>query len=292
MMKNYDRTRTGFMNYQDFSTTFKDPEQDQDIYAFVHSQLNPAGLIDDSGSPPGEGGEGAADVTNIVIPLLKIKELSEMNKVEKKTFKDRIIPPELLEKLKVKLKPVPSWQLVWTSEGTNSRTQVSVWAVSKALTMWERSNKMRVSLGHYAVSGFKDPNSDKKHERLTLEFTDTSVMSMQHSKVLEMAVDQLVPHPMKYVQVWHQELGTGNFYAWKPIPPSIDHVALGMVGTTTPDEPDPEMVRCVPKAWVIPSKMDPQIDLGGFWSRRQERLRLGCQLAPANGSGARTREAQ
>jgi hypothetical protein len=45
----------------------------------------------------------------------------------------------------------------------------------------------------------------------------------------------------------------------RPIPPSIDHVALGMVGTNTPEEPDPEMVRCVPKAWVIPSKFEPRM---------------------------------
>src|SRR5688500_6281110 len=45
----------------------------------------------------------------------------------------------------------------------------------------------------------------------------------------------------------------------KPIPPSIDHVAMGMVGTTTPEEPPPELVRCVPKAWVIPSKFEPRM---------------------------------
>ncbi len=114
--------------------------------------------------------------------------------------------------------------------------------------MWERSNKMRVSLGHYAVPGFLDPSKAKdRADRLTLEFTDTSVLSISHSTVLEMAVEQLVPHPIKYVQVWHQELGSVQFYAWKPIPPSIDHVALGMVGTNTSEEPAPELVRCVPK---------------------------------------------
>lgn len=159
----------------------------------------------------------------------------------------------------MKLKPVPSWEKVWTSEGTNSRNQVSVWEVQRALTMWERSNKMRVSLGHYAIGGFKDPNSSSKHEPLTLEFTDTSKLSIQRSQVLEMAVEQLVPHPIKYQQVWHQELGAVHFYAWKPIPPTMDHVALGFVGTNTPDEPDPEMVRCVPKAWVIPSKFEPRL---------------------------------
>jgi hypothetical protein len=178
-----------------------------------------------------------------------------MNKVEKKGFKDQIIPVEVLQALKVKLKPVPQWEKVWTSEGTNSRQQTSVWGVSKAITVWERNNKMRVSLGHYATAGFLDPSKDKKYERLTLEFTDTSVFSISHSKVLDMAVDQLIPHPIKYVQVWHQQLGAQQFYAWKPIPPSIDHVALGMVGTNTPDEPEPELVRCVPKAWVIPTKV-------------------------------------
>ena len=181
--------------------------------------------------------------------------------VEKKGFKNQIIPQEVLAALKVKLKPVPAWEKVWTSEGTNSRHQVSVWGVSKAITVWERNNKMRVSLGHYACAGFRDPSqaAGKKFEHQTLEFTDTSVFSINHSKVLEMAVEQLVPHPSKYVQVWHQELGAVQFYAWRPIPPTIDHVALGMVGTNSPEEPDPEMVRCVPKAWVMPSKHEPRL---------------------------------
>ena len=125
--------------------------------------------------------------------------------------------------MKVKLKPVPQWERVWTSEGTNSRHQVSVWAVNKATTIWERSNKMRVSLGHYAVAGFIDPSKDKKYERFTLEFTDTSTLSIKHSAVLEMAVEQLVPHPIKYVQVWHSQLGNVQFYAWYGDMPSIQH---------------------------------------------------------------------
>lgn len=204
MMKNYDSTGSGTMNYHDFSKTFRDPDEEQDIYVFVNAQLSPAGL-----DTP-----GAFDINNIVIPPMKIKELYDLHKVEKKTFKNRIIPPEVLAALKVKLKPIPQWEKVWTSEGTNSRHQVSIWEVTKALTLWERSNKMRVSLGHYAVSGFLDPSKDKKYERLTLEFTDTSTLSIKHSEVLEMAVEQLVPHPIKYVQVWHQELGSVQFYAW------------------------------------------------------------------------------
>lgn len=251
--RTYDTSKTGSLSYADFSRTFKDPDEESDIYAVARSQLLPMGAGDDSN--PG----GVADVTNIVIPPMPIKELYDINKVEKKTFKNQIIPQEVLAALKVKLKPVPAWEQVWTSEGTNSRHQVSVWAINAAITVWERNNKMRVSLGHYATSGFLDPSKDKKFERLTLEFTDTSVFSINHSKVLEMAVEQLVPHPMKYVQVWHQELGAVQFYAWKPIPPSIDHVALGFVGTNTPEEPPPELVRCVPKAWVIPSKFEPRL---------------------------------
>jgi len=251
IMRKYDSTHSGTLHYQDFSATFKDPDEHTDIYEVAHSLLNPVAAEESSGM----------DVSNIVIPPMPIQELYDMNKKKKPGFKNKVIPPELLKALKVKLKPVPSWEKVWTSEGTNSRHQVSVWEVNKETTMWERSNKMRVSLGHYAVGGFQDPNraKDKKHEPLTLEFTDTSVLSISHSEVLEMAVDQLVPHPSRYVQVWHQELGSHPFYAWKPIPPSIDHVALGYVGTNTPDEPPPEAVRCVPKAWVIPTKYEARL---------------------------------
>src|SRR4051812_12365001 len=98
-MKNYDSTHHGALNYHDFSKTFKDPDevgtltdsrpscgvraeaqlfpcpdppshcssQELDIYQYVNAQLNPAGLQQ----------EPLQDVSNVVIPQQRIKELYE-----------------------------------------------------------------------------------------------------------------------------------------------------------------------------------------------------------------------
>ncbi len=86
-----------------------------------------------------------------------------------------------------------------------------------------------------------------------------STFLLVHSDSLEWVIYQLIPHPVKYHQVWHQELGNQPFYAWKPIPPSDEFVALGMIGTTSPEEPSVELVRCVPRQWVVPTKFEPRL---------------------------------
>lgn len=51
---------------------------------------------------------------------------------------------------------------------------------------------------------------------------------------------------------------------WQPIPPSAQYVALGMVVTTSENEPaierereDGQAVRCVSRALVVPSRFRP-----------------------------------
>jgi len=50
--------------------------------------------------------------------------------------------------------------------------------------------------------------------------------------------------------VWSLDHGKNKFYAWEPIPPSDEFVALGMVGSKTEDPPKVNCVRCVPREWV------------------------------------------
>ena len=52
------------------------------------------------------------------------------------------------------------------------------------------------------------------------------------------------------MQIWNQQRGKTQFFAWKPIPPNPAFVAMGMVGTTTEDEPPRDIMRCVPKHWL------------------------------------------
>mmetsp|Transcript_23616 Transcript_23616/g.46219 ORF Transcript_23616/g.46219 Transcript_23616/m.46219 type:complete len:126 (+) Transcript_23616:21-398(+) len=58
--------------------------------------------------------------------------------------------------------------------------------------------------------------------------------------------------------VWSQADKESKFYAWKPIPPNKNYVCLGMVGTTTHDEPALQLVRCVPVGWTVESKSKPK----------------------------------
>jgi hypothetical protein len=67
------------------------------------------------------------------------------------------------------------------------------------------------------------------------------------SKNLENVLEFVLPTPTRFRQVWNQQLGKKHFYAWYPISPSPQFVAMGMVGTTTEDPPPLNSVRCVPK---------------------------------------------
>jgi hypothetical protein len=58
----------------------------------------------------------------------------------------------------------------------------------------------------------------------------------------------MCPFPINYKMVWSQQRGEQTFFAWKPIPPGPQFVALGMFCTTTPDPPATAAMRCVPKS--------------------------------------------
>ena len=74
MMRNYDSSHHGSLNYADFAKTFRDPDEDSDIYSVANAQLKPIGASDPGDNP------GGMDVTNIVIPTMKIKELYDLSK--------------------------------------------------------------------------------------------------------------------------------------------------------------------------------------------------------------------
>jgi len=88
-------------------------------------------------------------------------------------------------------------------------------------------------------------------------------------------VNQLFPHPIKYQEVWSQKQGNSKFFAWRAISPSPDFVPLGMIGTTTPEEPSLQDMRCVPLRFLKEVKDKPKKiwddsgtggRAGSFWS--------------------------
>jgi len=63
------------------------------------------------------------------------------------------------------------------------------------------------------------------------------------------------PTPAGFRKVWTcKPMNTGGagspLFLWKPIPPTEDYVALGLVATVDDVEPKVDEVRCAPKYWA------------------------------------------
>mmetsp|Transcript_26609 Transcript_26609/g.55769 ORF Transcript_26609/g.55769 Transcript_26609/m.55769 type:complete len:610 (-) Transcript_26609:52-1881(-) len=163
------------------------------------------------------------------------------------------IPAPVLAGIKIKVKRVGKFNQVWTSQGSMSRVKGSVWEPADHKSTF-KSNKAYVYLGHYAGTGFDNPNKDG-NPRLTLEITDTTGSWVGGSSWLPFVLDRFLPRPARYRLVWSITQGANPFYAWEPVPPSDDFVALGCIGTKTDKPPDVRMMRCVCKHWLTETKV-------------------------------------
>merc|ERR1711964_340227 len=119
-----------------------------------------------------------------------------------------------------------------------------------------KRNRMRVCLGHYAVAKFGQPS--RGYSRMTLEVTDKGASGILSSSHMDAVIDRIMPHPLRFRQVWNQQRGKQKLFAWKPVPPSHDFIALGMVATTTEDPPGRTVMRCVPRRWCCAAKKAPE----------------------------------
>lgn len=167
---------------------------------------------------------------------------------------------------RVKVRRVKSryYDKVWTTEGTTSRQTLSVWA-PRVVSTW---SKLQIVVGHYAHASLDPPPSDAQF--YTFEFVDQTTNLLGSSENLKVVVDKLLPHPVKYTQVWRKELKGNSLYVWKPVAPSTRFIAMGMVCTTTPREPSVNLIRCVPSGWLEPTKSTPQKiwDDGGMGGKK------------------------
>ena len=162
------------------------------------------------------------------------------------------IPAPVLAGIKLKVKSVGRYTQVWTSQGSMSRVKGSVWEPADHKSTF-KSNRAYVYLGHYCGTGYDNPNRDGT-PRLTLEVTDTTGSWVGGSSWLPFVLDRFLPRPARYRLVWSITQGANPFYAWEPVPPSDDFVALGCIGTKTDKSPDVRMMRCVCKHWCTESK--------------------------------------
>jgi hypothetical protein len=225
----------GLISYEDFKRAFRQSEEDIESRALV---------------------AGASNFTTI--PPKPIAELTIIRKKNNEDEEDIVLTGQILQNFKVKINPVGSFEKIWTSEGTNSKSQASIWEPSMSTSMLQ-SNKTRVCLGHYAVKGFAQPKEKTTFgtsRYLLLEVTDNSASKLSKSKLTSVVLGSVFPHPLRYKQVWHMARGDKFLYAWKAIPPD-NFVAMGMMITTSEDPPDIDAIRCVPAKWVTISKQAP-----------------------------------
>ncbi len=166
------------------------------------------------------------------------------------------VPPEELKKYSAKAKKIDRFKPVWDTKGTGARNIVKVWAPEVSIG---RASAV-MCFGHYAVPGnFDKPDSGKNQKISTnsLEFEDASFWPLK-SAHLEGVIAQFCPHPRRFRLVWKHQQGDSPLYAWRPIPPSQFFVAMGMIITTSEDEPNLTSIRCMPKAWVVEARMKPR----------------------------------
>uniref|UniRef100_A0A6V2M4H7 ubiquitinyl hydrolase 1 n=1 Tax=Ditylum brightwellii TaxID=49249 RepID=A0A6V2M4H7_9STRA len=195
-----------------------------------------------------EGSEniGALAVAPPVMPLPPIPREGDKKQVVK-------IPEAVLAGIKIKLKKVTKFSQVWKSQGSMSRYKGSVWAPVIHSGAFKQ-NRAVVYLGYYAGHGFDNPNRDSK-ERVTMEITDTTANWVGGSTWLPHVLDRFMPRPARFRLIWSITSGSNPFYAWEPVPPSDNFVAMGHIGTTTDKEPDVKLMRCICKHWVKESTL-------------------------------------
>ena len=88
----------------------------------------------------------------------------------------------------------------------------------------------------------------RQHKPKTLKVSDH----------LDAVLAQYLPHPVRFRQVWNQQRGRRPFFAWQPVPPGEEFIALGMVGTTSEEPPPVDSMRCVHKSLCMRPIMAPQ----------------------------------
>jgi len=148
---------------------------------------------------------------------------------------------------------------VWNSEGTLCHRRVSIWSADQLVGGYTRVTALRLCVGHYANQGLGDARGGGTAgvgRREILQIRDTSWAVTGVDESLRAVADHYFPHPVKFRQVWDQQRGTPVFL-WRPVPPSEAFVALGMLATTTPEEPSRESVRCAAKSLCRPVREPP-----------------------------------
>lgn len=250
-----DRDRDGLLNYDDLKRGLewlglkldqvlllgfmKELDKDRDGFINLEEFKGAVGFEDD-----GTMAQNASAFNNgMPLPPMPSDDDKEKRLVQ--------IPQPVLAAIKVKVKKITKFGLVWNSQGSMSRQKISIWEPVVGGGAF-RQNKGALTLGHFAGVGYDNPTKDGR-DRYGLEVTDTTGSWVGGSSWLPHILDRYMPHPARFRLSWSVTHGSNPFYAWEPVPPGQEFIALGFIGTKTDKQPDVTCMRCVPLDWCKPS---------------------------------------
>lgn len=151
---------------------------------------------------------------------------------------------------------------VWNTQGTLAERKLSIWKPTKLRTknpdIRGPQVKQRLCFGDVAVAGTKKP----AHVGM-LEVFDQEESGWFHSgdySGLEAFLQAVIPHPVRYRKAWSQVASENQLHLWRPIPPSTDFIAIGLVATEADAEPEVTRVHCIPRDWTR------QVPAEEFWT--------------------------
>ena len=247
MMRALDEDKDGQLSMVEFRKAFGDAAREEHIVK--------------------SGIRATIDFDGLNIPPRPIRELFE----ESKAHEEIVIPVEEYDKFRIKLKPPLNLEKAWSSQGSMSELEASIWRPELGDTSGGilRSNRVQLSLGHYAVKGQDRPStgggafsmfftsSGKESEYTTIEIKDEGRWGVSGQSIyMKPIVETLFPHPVRFQQLWSQPRGSPIF-AWRGIPPRKEFVFVGVVVTTTDDPPATTDYRCVPRHWCVKATRQP-----------------------------------
>eukprot|EP00929_Paragymnodinium_shiwhaense_P012282 TRINITY_DN11914_c0_g1_i1.p1 TRINITY_DN11914_c0_g1~~TRINITY_DN11914_c0_g1_i1.p1 ORF type:complete len:670 (+),score=123.40 TRINITY_DN11914_c0_g1_i1:90-2099(+) len=157
---------------------------------------------------------------------------------------------------------------LWTTLGTKCRTPFSLWQPKRLEPRFPQMDcGMRICFGYYIQNDFANPATDRKVSVLEVvdrKEKEKGYFATKSRSALRQFVERVFPRPAGFRLVWELQPpamphGTSTslppvspVYLWEPIPPTDEHVAGGVIATTSKSAPCAEQhdVRCLPKAWA------------------------------------------
>ena len=235
-----DKTGIGYITFEHFQQAFRKPQELVDLEGTD-------GADEEEEDEISAEDAAAVDYSTLIVEPKPIRELFAADEGDNATRVEEI-PMNALSHIQVRIRAVKGWQPVWNSRQILSRKEVSIWSAIANSSILAR-NRTAICVGHFAAPG----HASKSHPPSSLhayliELTDSDTSSLFRSKQLEVArLNFLLPHPVNFKLAWHTQRADSGVWFWRPIPPSQHFIALGMIATTSVEQPKLTEVRCVPK---------------------------------------------